>query len=191
MLNNSEVEILLVEDTFTQAMLMKHLLASKNYKVTLARSADEALQRISEKRFTIILSDVNMPEVDGYELCRRIKRKDDTKNLLFVLLLSFLDANDLERLLTCGADNVIFKDYNDDFFVSKIDSILRTADLRSRNKSGAVVEPGAFPAHALVANNETVLDIAPVAAFDMLLSCFETIIARNNAATEKLVSTSD
>ncbi|HEY9754991.1 MAG TPA: response regulator [Oculatellaceae cyanobacterium] len=191
MLNNSEVEILLVEDTFTQAMLMKHLLSSKNYKVTLARSADEALQRISEKRFTIILSDVNMPEIDGYELCRRIKRKDDTKNLLFVLLLSFLDANDLERLLTCGADNVVFKDYNDDFFISKIDSILRTADLRSRNKSGTVVEPGSFPAHALVANNETVLDIAPVAAFDMLLSCFETIIARNNAATEKLASTSD
>ena len=74
---NNGVEILLVEDSPTQAAQLRHILEQHDYTVSFARNGVEALERLAEHKPTIVISDIVMPEMDGYELSRRIRTNPD------------------------------------------------------------------------------------------------------------------
>ena len=68
-----KIEILIVEDSPTQAMLLKHLLMKHNYQASIAKNGAEALELVRKYSPTLIISDVMMPEMDGFELCKKLK----------------------------------------------------------------------------------------------------------------------
>ena len=119
------VHIMVVEDTMTQAMMIQHVLEKQNIRVTIARSGDKALKTLSEveSKPDLILCDVNMPEMNGFELCLKIKADPQLHNIPFVLLSTLVDNADLLHVIESGADNFIYKTFEDEYFVQRLSSI--------------------------------------------------------------------
>jgi hypothetical protein len=115
-----EILVLLVEDSPTQAMELKLTLEKHGYRISVAGNGREALAWLRQNRPAMVISDIIMPEIDGYELCRAI-RGDEKLAGIPVVLLSFLsEAGDILKGLESGASNFIVKPYNPDYLVSYI-----------------------------------------------------------------------
>ena len=118
------VDILIVEDSITQAEKLRYLLEKNLYSVTTAENGRHALEILEQYDPTIIISDVNMPEMDGYELCRRIKKQVRKQDIPVILLTSFTDPEDVIEGLECGADNFITKPYVEDYLLSHVERVM-------------------------------------------------------------------
>lgn len=116
-------EILLVEDTLTQAMGITHILSTK-YQVKLARSGREALELLGTYRPALILSDINMPEMDGYQLCARIKETPEYATIPFVLMIFPLDNQDTINIINSGADDLVGKIFESEYLLGRLSDIL-------------------------------------------------------------------
>jgi hypothetical protein len=124
------VEILIVEDSATQAAQLSHHLEVRGYSVRMARNGREALPLALERIPSIIITDVVMPGVDGYTLCRMLKSQAALKDVPVILLTSLSGPHDVLRGLECGADNFIRKPYDAKYLVSQIEYILANRELR-------------------------------------------------------------
>lgn len=160
---NNKPGVLLVEDTLTQALLMQHQLKKAGYTVKLARSGKAALEEADKENFGIILSDINMPGMDGYQLCKEIKAKDSYKNIPFILLATPVERPEILRMLESGADNFILKAFDENSFLSKLDDIVRTAHMRNA---------GADRSRTIYGGEEIELKLSPEMT-DFMLSAFE------------------
>src|SRR3989337_4364013 len=115
------VEILIVEDSPSQAEQLKHILEQHDYSVSVAINGKEALALINKHKPTIVISDIIMPEMDGYELCRQIKADENLPNIPVILLTSLSGpTTDVIKGLESGANNVIMKPYNEEYLLSRI-----------------------------------------------------------------------
>ncbi len=83
---SSTVEILVVEDSPTQAEQVKHYLTARGYTVTVARDGKEALAEALKRKPALVITDVVMPEMDGYTLCKEIKSRPTLKDVPVLLL---------------------------------------------------------------------------------------------------------
>lgn len=101
--------VLLVEDTLTQAMLYQHSFEKAGINTVVAKSSAKALEKIQESKPLVILSDVNMPEMNGYDLCKKIKEDDTTSDIMFVLISSVLNSEEIFEIVNSGADDFILK----------------------------------------------------------------------------------
>jgi len=132
---DKDIEILIVEDSLTQALKLQYILEQHAYRVAVANNGQEALDYLKEHTPALVVSDIVMPEMDGYEMCRRIKERESLKGIPVILLTSLSDPVDVIRGLQCGADNFITKPYQEDFLISRIKSVLVNRELR-RTVSG-------------------------------------------------------
>jgi DNA-binding response OmpR family regulator len=106
------LRILLVEDSPTQAMKLQRILQERNFEVVLAANGQHGLDLFYQSRFDLVLSDVVMPEMNGFELCRRIKGDPDSAHVPVVLLTSLCEEADRQRGLQSGADEYLSKPYD-------------------------------------------------------------------------------
>ncbi len=102
--------VLIVEDNEELRMLMKQLLQTK-YHILTASNGKEALKIIHKKEIDIIITDVMMPEMDGYELTRFIKQDEDFSHLPVILLTAKTQGEDQQEALKSGADDYITKPF--------------------------------------------------------------------------------
>jgi len=117
--------VLLVEDSRTQAARAKLVLQDAGYSVTIAVDGEAAWERIGAERFDIIVSDINMPGIDGYELCRRAKAHPIERRTPFVLLTDHDELTALVRGIEVGADDFILKPWTPVGLTSRIAAVLR------------------------------------------------------------------
>jgi len=129
-----KVEILVVEDSPTQAEKLKYLLEENGYKVTTAGNGKQALTKTRQRQPRLIISDVMMPEMDGFALCSEIKRDAQLKKVPVILLTSLSDVKDIIQGLESGADNFIRKPYEDQYLLDRIDYLLMSHELRKSQK---------------------------------------------------------
>src|SRR5690606_14810029 len=118
------LRLLAVEDSATQAEALRVLLEEQGYDVTLATSAEAALDLLGTSEFDLVLSDVMMPGITGYELCSRIKQDPRLRRLPVVLLTSLADPMAVVRGLECGADNYITKPYDPEHLFARLRHVL-------------------------------------------------------------------
>ena len=102
--------ILIVEDNVELLLMMKHLL-SKKYNVVTAYNGKEAVDEIHKNELDLIISDVMMPEMDGYELVKYVKNSNDYCHLPIILLTAKTQENDKEEGLEIGADAYMTKPF--------------------------------------------------------------------------------
>jgi DNA-binding response OmpR family regulator len=118
------VKILVVEDSATQAAHLKFQLKQRNYDVEIASNAQEALIAVSKSKPSIILSDVTMPGIDGYDLCRLLKANPDYQNIPVLLITGLSNPEDVVRGLSAGADCYITKPYTPEELMSRLQFVL-------------------------------------------------------------------
>ncbi|HEX3001521.1 MAG TPA: response regulator [Methanoregula sp.] len=118
------VKILVVEDSRTQAEYLRHILETEGYRVLLAENGRDALENVTSFLPTMILTDIVMPEMDGYELCKRIRQDEKTRGIPVILVSQLFDPADVTRGLECGADDFIVKPYDPDYIRARITGIL-------------------------------------------------------------------
>ncbi len=104
-----KVAILIVEDSVTQAERLGHTLEQAGYDVSKRVNGGEALAFLENSHPDLIISDIVMPETDGFQLCRRIKSDSRLKDIPVILLTALSDPQDVLTALECGADNFITK----------------------------------------------------------------------------------
>lgn len=167
--------ILVVEDSATQAEQLCMLLEAEGYSVVLARSGEAALERIAEQTFDLVLSDIVMPGIDGYELCRRVKSRYDVP---VVLLTSLADPMDIVRGLEAGGDNYIIKPYDPDHLLARIRRVLDNRHLRRGQRTSMGVNI-AFLGSTFTINSDR------EQILDLLLSGVEDIVRANRALEER------
>ena len=170
--NGSEIHILVVEDSPTQAAQLQRTLAEHGYQASSVSSGQEALSHIREHRVDIVVSDIVMPEMDGYELCTQIKSDEKTKGIPVVLLTQLSDPEDIVKGLACGADNFITKPYDEGFLLTRIEYILINQKLRAQ----AMAEMGI---EIFFAGQKHFVTSDRMQIVDLLLSTYEAAVRKN------------
>ncbi len=123
---NTEPDILIVEDSPTQALLLKHLLSPCAYPITVARSGEEALARIRERRPALVISDFVMPGMNGRDLCRQVRQDPVLKGIPFVLMTAQSDpAEGLAPDERGGADMFLTKPVTREQLQQALKALLR------------------------------------------------------------------
>ena len=114
MVQNSSVPILVVEDNRTQGEYLRYVLEKEGYPVTIATNGKEALISISTSRPHLILTDVMMPEMDGYEAIGKMKSNTALQKIPVIAITAQAMTGDREKCLEAGADGYISKPVNVD-----------------------------------------------------------------------------
>lgn len=176
------IEILIVEDSRTQAAYLSHILEQHSYKVFVARHGGEALDFLSGHIPTLIISDIDMPGMTGYELCSRIKNMFAAENLPVILLTSLSDPKDVIKALECGADNFITKPFDEGYLLARIAQILdkRNVELDAERESpdDAIKVMYEGQPYRISASRQQMLDL--------LLSTYETAVHKNLELLDQL-----
>jgi len=176
---DKEIEILIVEDSPTQALKLKYLLEGHDYRVAVAENGRKALEYFREHTPDLVISDILMPEMDGYEMCRRIKAREALKDIPVILLTSLSDPVDVIRGLQCGADGFLTKPYREDFLISRVKSALINRELR-RSGSGDWEFKIFFRGEQYTINSDRMQMV------DLLFSSFENAVQKNQELEEAI-----
>lgn len=108
--DDDSYQLLIVEDNVELLLLMQQLF-SRDYHVLTAANGEEALRVIANHELDLVISDVMMPLMDGYELTRRLKNDPNTQRLPIILLTAKTQEEDREEALTIGADDYVTKPF--------------------------------------------------------------------------------
>jgi len=127
---NNPAKILVVDDTPKNVKLLADLLAVKGYDVVAAGSGKEALAKLEAENPDLVLLDVVMPEMSGYEVCEKIRQNPATR-LLPVIMVTALDpAEERVKGLDAGADDFLAKPINRPELLARVSSLLRIKRLQ-------------------------------------------------------------
>ncbi len=113
-------KILIVDDDEMVLMALDELLKPEGYDVTTVSNGKEALNLISENRFDLMMFDIVMPEMDGFELCRRVRERKECEGTPVVFLTAKSREEDRKEGLEAGADLFLSKPISPDKLLSVV-----------------------------------------------------------------------
>ena len=116
--------ILYVEDDFANRILVRRILTAEGHEIVEASNAEEAMAALQQNTPDLILMDINMPEVDGFTLTKRIKSNPSWQHIPVVALTANVMKGDRERVLQAGCDGYIQKPLDVDALPRQIASFL-------------------------------------------------------------------
>lgn len=157
--------VLVVDDILPNVKLLEAKLSSEYYDVLTATSGKEALEKVVNDSPDIVLLDVMMPEMDGFEVCRQIKSNPDVAHIPVVMVTALTDSVDRIKGLEAGADDFLSKPLNDTALMARVRSLVRlkmTVDewrIRERTANQLGVVEGAANAMSEPVENARILVI--------------------------------
>jgi CheY-like chemotaxis protein len=164
-----ETSILIVEDSPTQAEHLQYLLERNGFQVAVAGNGRQALELLEELDVALVISDIVMPEMSGYDLCAAIRADARYASLPVMLVTSLVDVQDVLRGLEAGADNFIRKPYDEKYLLSRVDYLLMNHEMRQNRKMQVGLEIYlSGQKHFVNAERQQILDL--------LISTFEEAV---------------
>lgn len=154
------IKILVAEDSPTQAAQLQNLLEECGYRVEVATNGLLALQSARHARPDLIISDIMMPQMDGYQLCKEIKADSALRDIPVLLVTSLSSPQDVVKGLACGADSFIRKPYDEEYLISRIEYLRANHALRQQEQSqmGLEIYLGG-QRHFITSERQQILDL--------------------------------
>lgn len=180
-----DVEILIAEDSPTQAEKLRYLVEQAGYLTRMTNNGRDALASLKEKPTTLVLSDIVMPEMDGYTLCRAIKANAQLEHIPVILLTTLSDPKDIIEGLNCGADNFIRKPYEAEHLLARIQHVIVNQALRKLKKGGGV------GIEIFLGGQRHFINSERQQILDLLISTFEQAVRVNTELKEREQQISD
>ena len=166
------IKILIVEDSPTQAENLKHILEEQGHRVVHAMNGRYALTILNDQKPDLIISDIVMPEMNGFELCSNIKADERLRNTPVILLTSLADPQDVIRAVQCGADKFVTKPYDEKHLLATIKHLLHDKNLHDREENLKGI-------HISYRDEEFLITSHRRQILKLLLSTYETAMAKN------------
>src|SRR3954462_2448213 len=118
-------KILLADDSITIQKVVELTFSDGDYDVIAVNNGAKAIQKLSEMRPDIILSDIIMPEKNGYEVCEYVKSHPELRNLPVVLLTGTFEPFDPDRAEKAGCDAVVTKPFESQSLIHKVEELIQ------------------------------------------------------------------
>ncbi len=131
--------ILVVDDTVSNLDILENIL--DKYDVMDATNGEDALQIVNEEKIDLILLDIMMPDMDGYEVCERLKENLDTKDIPIIFITAKTDEESIEKAYDVGGSDYITKPFRPKELLARINRELKLQDLQNELKLLASTDP--------------------------------------------------
>lgn len=115
---------MIIDDNVTNLRMLARLLASQGYEVRPVTSGIEALEAIKQSLPDLVLLDINMPEMDGYEVCRRLKSAEHSRNVPVIFLTALHSTEDIVSAFKAGAADYLTKPFRFDELLARVQNHL-------------------------------------------------------------------
>lgn len=123
--------ILVVDDLVENAELLRDILEGEGHGVVIADSGERALEMIAAETPDLILLDIMMPGMDGFEVCRRLKRDKATESIPIIMVTVLDQIEDIEKGVDAGTDDFLTKPVNALELTTRVKSLLRVRHLKT------------------------------------------------------------
>ena len=117
--------ILLVDDNSTNLQVLLQTLSGRGYKLLIAKNGENALKIVAKARPALVLLDILVPGMDGYEVCRQLQENPDTHKITVIFLSALDDAKDKVRGLEAGAVDFISKPFQAEEVIARVETQLK------------------------------------------------------------------
>ncbi len=129
--NEEKVNVLVVDDYVENVELLKELLTASGYDVTTAYDGDEALKKVKQQIPDLILLDIMMPKMDGYQVCEALRANDETKEIPIIFVTAKTEVKDwTHAIFNVGVNSYITKPINPKKLLDKVKSVLKMKQSR-------------------------------------------------------------
>jgi PleD family two-component response regulator len=141
MIDNTSVNILIVDDSYDNLRVVGNILLGKGYNIFVANDGESALRTISLNKIDLILLDIMMPGIDGFEVCAKIKSDFKTEYIPVIFLSAKADPDDIVKGFENGGVDYITKPFHKPELLARVDTHVRmkkTYDLLDEWRKEAV-----------------------------------------------------
>ncbi|WP_052345155.1 response regulator [Alkaliflexus imshenetskii] len=126
----NEIQILVVDDNQENLKLVGNFLKEKGYKIALSTDGENALKILNNNRIDLILLDIMMPGMDGFELCAKIKAENDLKNIPVIFLTARTDTDDIVKGFELGGVDYLTKPFRKEELYVRVNNHIQLKLLR-------------------------------------------------------------
>jgi putative two-component system response regulator len=132
-------KIMIVDDSRLSADLLRQIIQPMGYTVVIAYDGHSAINMIAGEKPDLILMDIMMPQIDGFELCERLKSDEKTRLIPIIMITALSDLSDKVKGIEVGADDFVTKPFNDTILFARIKSLLKTKYLNEELENAEMV----------------------------------------------------
>ncbi|MBL1212627.1 MAG: response regulator [Ignavibacteriae bacterium] len=145
-------KILVVDDQPDNVFILQDRLKRAGFEVIAAYEGKTGIQKATDEKPDLILLDIMMPDISGFDVCRQLVKNDETKNIPIILVTALTDAEDIKEGFDAGAFDYIKKPFNRDEMLARINSALRFSE--TNNLLLELEKVKTFNATVVTANHE-------------------------------------
>lgn len=124
--------LLIVDDNVPNCELLEAYLADDQYEIEMAYDGQEALEAVARREPDLILLDIMMPRLSGYEVCQRLKENDETRAIPVLMVTALNEMGDIEKAVAAGCDDFLTKPVNKIELRTRVRSLLRVRHLTNQ-----------------------------------------------------------
>ncbi len=118
-------QVLLIDDDQIILDLLETVLTMKGHRSTLAKDGETGLRLAKEQKFDLVITDLNLPKVTGWDIIKQLKSSDETRAIPVIALSAHSDADDRDAAHTAGCDAYVAKPLDAVSMISTVDSVLK------------------------------------------------------------------
>ena len=130
-----KIRVAVIEDNQVNIDLIRYQLKVEGFEVFIEKTGEKGLKMIKNQKPDLILLDVGLPDIDGFELCRNLRSDEMTKDYPIIMLTARAEDSDRIEALKLGADDYITKPYNAEELILRIKNLLKRTDKYKENGS--------------------------------------------------------
>ena len=118
-------KILIADDNIPNIELLDAYLSGRDYEIETAEDGTETLEKVKSFAPDLILLDIMMPKLSGFEVCEKLKTDPQTKDIMILMVTALTELGDIERAVNAGCDDYLSKPVNKFELLKRVDNMLR------------------------------------------------------------------